>query len=141
MRHEEEEKRAKHMLREEEGTGRKGRLGIDLDSGVVVIGADRSGTEAPLAGDHARRDSDSRPDDHGAEPSAGDAGTGNDAGRNGSARSADRSKSRSAKPGEPQIARRSPGAAPEGKARRRGGSDSGSGVASSPVGKARRIQK
>lgn len=40
MRHEEEEKRAKEMLREDEGTGRKGRLNIDLASGVVVIGSD-----------------------------------------------------------------------------------------------------
>jgi hypothetical protein len=37
MRHEREEKLAKQMLREDEGTGRKGRLGIDLESGVVVI--------------------------------------------------------------------------------------------------------
>lgn len=38
MRHEIEEQLSKQMLREEEGTGRKGRLGIDLDSGVVVMG-------------------------------------------------------------------------------------------------------
>lgn len=40
MRHEREEKLAKQMLREDEGTGRKGRLRIDLESGVVVIGSD-----------------------------------------------------------------------------------------------------
>lgn len=40
MRHENEEKLAKQMLREDEGTGRKGRLGIDLESGVVVIETD-----------------------------------------------------------------------------------------------------
>lgn len=39
MRHEQEEKLAKQMLREDEGTGRKGRLGIDLESGVVIIGS------------------------------------------------------------------------------------------------------
>lgn len=41
MRHEQEEKAAKQMMREDEGTGRKGRLGIDLESGTVVIGAER----------------------------------------------------------------------------------------------------
>lgn len=51
MRHEQEEKLAKQMLREDEGTGRKGRLGIDLESGVVVIGsgAVRPGEASPQA--------------------------------------------------------------------------------------------
>lgn len=49
MRHEEEEKRAKQMLREEEGTGRKGRLSIDLASGVVVIGSDRVAQDTAAA--------------------------------------------------------------------------------------------
>jgi hypothetical protein len=39
MRHELEERRSKALLREEEGNARKGKLRIDLDSGVAVIPA------------------------------------------------------------------------------------------------------
>lgn len=57
MRHEEEEQRAKQMLREEEGTGRKGRLNIDLSSGVVVIGSDTA-TERSTVGRSSAGDAD-----------------------------------------------------------------------------------
>lgn len=142
MRHEEEEKRAKQMLREEEGTGRKGRLGIDLESGVVVIGSDKAGGQpAPAGGDSngdgrdsSERDgsehsaTDDRPDPNAADTASGTAG---ETRKNGHA----------AKPGEPQVARRSPGAAPQGKARRRGGPGTGSDSSGSPVGKARRTPR
>lgn len=58
MRHDIEEKAAKQMLREEEGTGRKGRLGIDLDSGVVVIGTSAEGTPTQEAVDEEDRAGD-----------------------------------------------------------------------------------
>ena len=46
MRHELEERRSKEMRREEEGTGRKGHLRIDLESGVAVIQSKRAGADA-----------------------------------------------------------------------------------------------
>jgi hypothetical protein len=55
MRHELEERRAKQMLREEEGSARKGRLGIDLDSGVAVI-ATRRDRNGDLGDDAAHPD-------------------------------------------------------------------------------------
>lgn len=104
MRHEQEEKLAKQMLREDEGTGRKGRLGIDLESGVVVIGSlsadpaaepEVEGTAEPGARTEAdasaepragaEADASAEPDPSAGRNGAADAGHGGDttgAGRN-----------------------------------------------------------
>lgn len=76
MRHEQEEKLAKQMLREDEGTGRKGRLGIDLESGVVVIGAVAAPSPAERP-ESVTTDRSTDADDTKAEPRpAGDSGPG-----------------------------------------------------------------
>lgn len=150
MRHEEEEKRAKQMLREEEGTGRKGRLGIDLASGVVVIGANRAGGSAAEAdtvgatgggnGGGPHRERHAPAGGHGQRdttPASDAAGSG--AGRADDA-TATPSPGQTPKPGEPQVAHRSPGATPEGKARRRSGGP-GFAAGAGPVGKARRTHR
>jgi hypothetical protein len=140
MRHEEEEKRAKEMLREEEGTGRKGRLGIDLESGVVVIGGD----DDP---DEDTDDPDEDTDDPAVDPAAEDEPAAEDAPeRPADARKdraafqrppAGRRKKGSAQPGVPQVATRSPTAVPSGKARRnKEGNRAADGP--TPTGKTRR---
>lgn len=127
MRHEQEEKLAKQMLREDEGTGRKGRLGIDLESGVVVIGAGpaHSGQQAAGQPSHARAagepaTAEAQPTDTGATEAADIAPV---ARRSGSRNVAS------------DAARREPAAAPSGKARRRSQPSAASHV---PTGKARR---
>jgi hypothetical protein len=126
MRHEQEEKLAKQMLREDEGTGRKGRLGIDLESGVVVIGAgpapsrqeEAPGESASAAGQ--RPTAEPKPTDTDAAES-GDVRPG--ARRNGPANASS------------DGARREPAAAQSGKARRR---SQPSAASHAPTGKARR---
>ncbi len=143
MRHEEEEKRAKQMLREEEGTGRQGRLGIDLESGVVVIGADGAAradadpADSGAAHGHARTESDG---ESGPDSASSGAAAGADGDRNGAADGTPAK--RAAKPGEPQVAHRSATAAPAGKARRRagGGPAVDRPATGDPVGKARRAK-
>lgn len=133
MRHEQEEKLAKQMLREDEGTGRKGRRSIDLESGVVVIDAD----SAPSAGQSSHRpssaqSSSAQPSDNSAdvqpvrdEPAAGPSTP--PAASDGAPRAARRTRSATAQHGM--------AAAPSGKARRR--SETGS-ATDSPTGKSRR---
>jgi hypothetical protein len=58
MRHELEERRAKALIREEEGFGRKGDLRIDLESGVVVIPAPAKVPDAPPSDDEEDPPSD-----------------------------------------------------------------------------------
>ncbi|MBN9609551.1 MAG: hypothetical protein BGO26_07780 [Actinobacteria bacterium 69-20] len=151
MRHEEEEKRAKQMLREEEGTGRKGRLGIDLESGVVVIGADGAARADADPADRGAANGRGRPEpdrESGSASAASGAATGaatdTDGGRNGAVNGATDGApaKRAAKPGEPQVAHRSVTAAPEGKARRGtgGGPAAGRPATGNPVGKARRAK-
>jgi hypothetical protein len=147
MRHEEEEKRAKQMLREEEGTGRKGRLGIDLESGVVVIGADGAARADADPADGGAANGRGRPEpDRESGPNSASSGAASDAngGRNGAVDSAGDGApaKRAAKPGEPQVAHRSVTAAPEGKARRGagGGPAAGRPATGNPVGKARRAK-
>lgn len=139
MRHEMEEKRAKQMLREEEGTGRKGRLGIDLDSGVAVIGGDDIGDDDGSVRQRAAREpeQDERPD----APETGSRAESSNAESTvppavpptrtaNAARSATTARPRGkrraatadaprAAPGEPQQAARPASAVPSGKARRR----------------------
>lgn len=119
MRHEMEEKLAKQMIREDEGTGRKGRRGIDLESGVVVIGSDGSSDvddpaahKEPELSDTEQRAVEGRlattdPDD-GADTAATDETS---APRSGSKR-ADAS-------AEPRTKRARSGSKPTGKAQRR----------------------
>lgn len=118
MRHEEEEKLSKEMLREEEGTGRKGRLGVDLESGVVVIG-----TANPA---HATAE----PAQGSAEPEAAQGSTEPEAPDD---------DANPPRPGEPHLAQRSTAEVPAGKARRQAqGTSTGDRSADKPVGKARR---
>lgn len=114
MRHEQEEKLAKQMLREDEGTGRKGRRGIDLESGVVVIGAD----DAPSA----------EPTDRDGRAGQSPAGT--------TARNRDDEVARDATHRDQAATRRDqPRAAPS---RRRSGAAPSTPGSAQPVGKARR---
>ena len=110
MRHEREEKLAKQMLREDEGTGRKGRLGIDLESGVVVI---NSATARPVDESVAPE----TPPTHGETDDADNAGSNRrPAGTSG----ADRASSGQAvsQRNGSRAAQRSSAAVPSGKARR-----------------------
>jgi hypothetical protein len=72
MRHELEERRAKQMLREEEGNARKGDLRIDLESGVAVIPTGRNRGRAGDGEDGDAADlTDGVEDDAGVAPGAG----------------------------------------------------------------------
>jgi len=132
MRHEQEEKLAKQMLREDEGTGRKGRLGIDLESGVVVIGsgAVRPGEASPQAAAAAA-------------PAGDEAGSAprpvtNDQGVADRPASPTHNGTRSvphAPAAMPSGKAHSPAAVPSGKARRRSEPDTGR---QKPTGKSRR---
>ncbi len=163
MRHEMEERRAKQMLREEEGTGRKGNLRIDLESGVVVIpsnghgagaddrdcpaGSDDGDGVADDAGDGAVADTDG--DEVAGDDTAKDAAYDNARSSDDDQRATDVDEVHGGqaggdalaavaapRAGQPQPATRSAGAVPTGKAgrRTRGGSTSPTPV---PAGKPR----
>ncbi|MEO7125443.1 MAG: DUF6191 domain-containing protein [Nakamurella sp.] len=139
IRHEQEEKLAKQMLREDEGTGRKGRRRIDLDSGVVVIGADDAlplaEPESSVAETSAVNGAvvDRRTSDGTAEPDADSAARTDSA-----AEQEPAANGRSApviKPGEPHVAKYASTAVPSGKARRH---TSGPIAPATPIGKSHR---
>lgn len=155
MRYEQEEKLAKQMIREDEGTGRKGRRGIDLESGVVVIGAD----DAPGA-EPESSEAETAAVNGGVADSATDFGVGADSATDGdSAAGADRvsggpqavpvtttearataeSAAPAIKPGEPRVARHASTTIPSGKARRRAHAESdGAATAARPERKSQR---
>ncbi len=156
MRHELEERRAKQMLREEEGTGRKGRMGIDLDSGVALIPGRESAGRADRADDaddadttdadvsDAHADASDATDDH-ADSTAADSTDTGAGDRNGTQASGDRSGDRSGRGAAGQREDRAATtdvrrlAVPAGKARR-GASGNTTPGTPSPAGKARRTR-
>lgn len=138
MRHEQEERLAKQMLREDDGTGRKGRRRIDLDSGVVVIGADDAlppAEPAPSLTETAAVNGDAYDT---ASNGISETGVDSTAGPDPAAEEGPVAKERTApviKPGEPHVAKHSSTAVPSGKARRQA---SGPTTPAEPVGKSHR---
>lgn len=126
MRHEQEERLAKQMLREDEGAGRKGRHGIDLDAGVVVIGSATATPQAEPEESEAERRAVAGDVDGGAVAPS-DAVT--------NAAAATPTVGETHRPGEAHVADRATVATPLGKARHQGGVGPGQ---SAPVGKSRR---